>query len=175
MCIRDRYSGGFRTTEYIWQTWHDVLTDFCADSEISVTHFGACSESFGSGKYLQYRRGKKRLFAALEARESFRYLSFVEMPGPFSTIAGDCQFHATLAPRDLQVDIQLDKHDEDLMDGLSSVSAALFQSSRLITFKTRGQMGNLPCNLSANYDRDPSIAEDDDYIDVETTFLQPGK
>ena len=172
------YSGEYRSLPYIWQTWHTLVSEFFDQHGLTITHFGAGSAKFRSGKYLQYQRGRKRLLQAFTDRDNFRHLSFLEMQSEsYTTLAGDNSFRATLSANDaegVEVDVRLDHHSQKLCDSFRSVAEQLFSKARLITFKTPARINGipyLPCNLPGNYDGPGSdIAEE--YLDVTTTYIE---
>ena len=170
------YSGDLKSGGDIWQQWHDLVTEFFVASNLKITHFGADSDAFRSGKYLQYGRSRKRLEKALHERLEFTHLSYVEMNGPFETLAAEYSFGASLNSKGIEVDVRLDNYDQDLCDSFRVVGEQFFRNGRLITFKTPARIQGipyLPSNLPWNYDLNASDIADG-YIDVSVSYFGSG-
>lgn len=166
------YAGALKAEPYIWRRWHDEVAKFFEQSDLVITHFGARSKAFQSGKYLQYQRSKNRLENELKDEVEFRHLSFVEMKTPFETLGAEFSFGVSLGRFGIEVDVRLDRYGQELCDSFLPVAQRLFRTARLIRFKTpatvRG-IPELPCNLAMNYDYDKSIASD--FVDVEVSTI----
>ncbi|MCR9117296.1 MAG: hypothetical protein NXI22_10165 [bacterium] len=172
------YSGEYRSTDGLWQTWHSLVSEFFEQNGLEITYFGAGSDRFRSGKYLKYHNGRKRLLQAFADQDDFRYLSFLEMKSDsYNTLAGDNSFRVSLnsnQAKGLMVDVRLEDHDQQLGDSFRGAAETLFSKARLISYKTPTRIDgavHLPCNLPINYDRAGNdVAKK--YVDVATMYIQ---
>jgi hypothetical protein len=143
--------GEFKSSKNIWKEWIDAIVPFGESLPGGITHFGASSPSFKSGKYLQYKRGKKKLFQAICNDEDFHSMEFITAPNEYITMVQDQRFGLTLRKyrnNEIIGNFQLEYFEKYHLKDFESLARKFFVSGRLEVY----EVGNdLPVNYILNF------------------------
>ena len=153
--------GSLVRSKALWRNWHDEVLNFAEQEGIPITHIGASSTSFRSGKYLTLRRSRQRLQEAFARSESFDDLSFISVQEPIKTMIQDQWFGACLSrqDRDMLANFHTARFEDEQFDRFEELAIRFFRTGRLERFQVGAT--DLPVNYVLNYDEEGSEGRDE--------------
>jgi hypothetical protein len=142
----------------LWRDWHDEVLAFAEQEGIPITHIGASSATFRSGKYLTLHRSRKRLQEAFARSESFEELSFISVEEPIKTMIQDQWFGACLSVEGREGDMLANFHtarfEDEQFERFEELATGFFHTGRLERFQLGA--GDLPVNYVMNFEEEGS-------------------